>query len=59
MSSDDDIPDETTICRFRNDLRAYGLDEYLFDEIDRQIEINGLKINTGKIVDATIIEVPK
>jgi len=59
LSSDDDIPDETTICRFRNDLRACGLDEYLFDEMDRQIGLNDLKINTGKIVDATIIEVPK
>ena len=56
---DDDIPDETTICRFRKLLRENKLDDFLFSEIDKQIESNDLKITTGRIIDATIIETPK
>lgn len=52
------IPDETTLCRFRNKLFQSGRAEKLFAEINRQLEVRGLSIRQAKgaIVDATVIE---
>lgn len=52
------IPDETTICRFRNRLVAKGLDKELFEEINRQLELRGLKVEKaiGAVIDASVIE---
>lgn len=52
------VPDETTLCRFRNLLIKNGLDKILFEEINRQLEEIGLKIKNcdGAVIDATIIE---
>jgi IS5 family transposase len=52
------VPDETTMCRFRHLLEAHGLGRRLFDEVQRHLAENGLKIATGTIVDATIISAP-
>jgi len=54
----DDIPDETTLCRFRNKLIEKGLDKKLFKEVNFQLERLGLKLEkaNGAVVDATIIE---
>lgn len=53
-----DTPDETTICRFRNELSRQGIDKIIFDKINHQLEIKGIKIgkSTGAIIDATIVE---
>jgi transposase, IS5 family len=55
---DDDIPDATTLCRYRNILIHQGLDKKLFKEINSQLEQLGLKLKEAKgaVVDATIIE---
>jgi len=54
----DDVPDETTLCRFRNLLISRKLDQKLFREINRQLEKIGLKVKecSGAVVDATVIE---
>lgn len=54
----DDIPDASTICRFRNKLIEKNLDEKLFQEINYQLEKLGLKLEKAKgaVIDATIIE---
>lgn len=54
----DTIPDETTICRFRNKLIKANLLEKLFKEINSQLEDLNLKVKKADmaIVDATIIE---
>jgi IS5 family transposase len=51
------LPDETTICRFRNKLIEQNKYEALFSEITRQIEGQGLKVKNASvaIVDATLI----
>lgn len=59
ITSDTDIPDETTICKFRKLLVEHKLDEAFFMEIQQQLEEHGVKICRGKIVDATIMETPK
>lgn len=53
-----DIPDDTTLCRFRNKLIAKKLDQTLFKEINKQLETLGLKLEKAEaaVVDATIIE---
>lgn len=59
LTMDDDIPDETTICRFRNALTKNRFDQEFFLEVNRQLESFGIKISKGSIIDATISEVPK
>jgi transposase, IS5 family len=49
------IPDETTLCRFRNALKETGLGEDLFAEISRQFEAAGLVLKAGTLVDATLV----
>lgn len=52
----DDVPDHTTICRFRNLLIERGLLEKLFAELDRQLEKAGVMLKRGTMLDATVIE---
>jgi IS5 family transposase len=52
------VPDETTVCRFRHLLETHDLGRRPFDEVKRQLPAKGLKVATGTIVDATIINAP-
>jgi len=52
------VPDETTACRFRHLLEKHDLGSRLFEEVHRHLEANGMKVSTGTIVDATIINAP-
>ena len=52
------VPDETTVCRFRHLLETHDLGQQLFDEVQRHLTAKGLKVATGTIVDATIINAP-
>src|SRR5213076_2980703 len=52
------VPDETTVCRFRHLLEAHELGQKLFEEVQRHLAAKGLKVATGTIVDATIINAP-
>jgi len=52
------VPDETTVCRFRHLLEERDLGRRLFEEVHRHLEARGLKVSTGTIVDATIINAP-
>lgn len=55
---DDDIPDESTILRFRHLLEKHRLTEQLFAEIRTLLEEKRLLLKSGTIVDATIIAAP-
>jgi transposase, IS5 family len=52
---DDPTPDETTICRFRNDLMAKNVLAECFAEVNAQLDRQGLILRKGTIVDASII----
>jgi IS5 family transposase len=52
------VPDETTVCRFRHLLEAHELGSRLFEEVHRHLDAKGMKVSTGTIVDATIINAP-
>ena len=56
LSMSDSVPDETTICRFRNRLVEHGLYEKVFEEINRQLEKEGLIVKQGSIVDASLVK---
>lgn len=49
------MPDETTICRFRNLAVAAGLMEKVFLEVNRQLEAKGLMVKKGTLIDATLV----
>ena len=54
----EELPDETTLCRFRNRIMKMGVDKKLLNELNSQLEKLGLKVKSckGAIIDATIIE---
>ena len=52
---DDDIPDETTICKFRNTLMEKMLFDKIFAIVKEQMVKNNLILKEGSIVDATLI----
>ena len=52
------VPDETTICKFRHILEEHNLGSRLFKLVGEFLAENGLKVNRGTIVDATLINAP-
>ena len=52
------MPDETTILNFRHLLEQHELGQGLFQEINRHLAAQGLRLREGTIVDASIIEAP-
>jgi len=55
VRDDDTIPDETTICKFRNKLIEQELLEIIFNEVKNMMEDKRLILNEGTLVDATLI----
>lgn len=51
-------PDETTICKFRHLLEQHNLGPAILREVNLFLTSRKVKISTGTIVDATIIEAP-
>lgn len=58
LSLEESVPDESTICRFRNSLLKAKLYDKLFNSINKQLESKNLIAKTGKsiLVDATLIK---
>jgi transposase, IS5 family len=53
---DHEVPDYSTISRFRKQLVERGLGERLFGEINRQLEAMGLIVKRGTLLDATLVQ---
>lgn len=51
-------PDETTILRFRHLLEKHDVGGQMLDAVNAHLETKGIRIETGTIVDATIIHAP-
>ena len=49
------VPDATPLLKFRRLLNAHKLGEALFAKVGQELQVRGFKVNTGTIVDATII----
>jgi transposase, IS5 family len=52
------VPDETTVCKFRHLLERHGLGAKIFQRVNGYLESRGVKLGTGTIVDATLIQAP-
>ena len=55
IKDDDTIPDETTVCKFRNALIKVNLLEFIFNTVKAEMMNNNLILNEGTLVDATLI----
>ena len=54
----DALTDKTTILNFRHLLERHGLGKRPFEEINRHMESQGLRMREGTILDASIIDGP-
>ena len=50
------VPDETTICRFRQRLIECGLHEQLLELLNAQLEVRGYIVKRTTLVDVTLVE---
>lgn len=55
---EEQVPDATTLCKFRKRLNDNGVTKLLFDTIRNFLEQHGRLMHGGTIIDATIIEAP-
>lgn len=56
--SEDVVPDETTILRFRHLLEQHGLTQQIFAAVRGLLAAKRLLVQSGTIIDATIIAAP-
>lgn len=56
--SQQDVPDATTLLKFRRLLEEHELTEQIFNDINAHLGERGLLLRKGTMVDATIIEAP-
>ena len=54
--TDQAIPDETTILRFRRLIEQHDLSKAIFEEITIYLGEKGVRVSQGTLVDATIIQ---
>lgn len=59
LGLEDIAPDSTTVCRFRNILVEADLYDMVLNEINRQLEQQGVIVKRGAIVDASITDSPR
>lgn len=56
LSFEGSVPDETTICRFRNGLITLNILDKLLDRLNKQLAAKGLLVREGAVVDAAVVE---
>ena len=52
------VPDETTVCKFRHWLQEHQLGEEILGTVKLHLQTRGVRIPTGTIVEATILQAP-
>src|SRR5437667_5410328 len=52
------VADETTVCKFRHLLEEHDLGEEILGTVNLHLQAQGVRITTGRIVDATLIHAP-
>jgi IS5 family transposase len=52
------VPDASTLLKFRRLLEKHKLGEAQFAKVGEVLQVHGMKVGTGTIVDATIIGAP-
>lgn len=58
LDASDDVPDETTLCRFRNRLITSGRLAELLAGVNAQLQLHGLMVKRahGAVIDATLVQ---
>jgi len=56
VSVTDPVPDETTICRFRNRMKEKNLSEKLLELINDQLEAKGYMVKGVTLIDASLVK---
>lgn len=59
LKSSDRVPDSKTIWKFRETLIQEGVIEALFHRFNQALDDQSIFANTGQIVDASFVEVPR
>lgn len=59
FSAGEQVPDATTLCKFRKLLNDNGLQKNFFDQVQELLAQEGKLVSGGTIVDATIVEAPR
>ena len=57
-TGDDNLPDESTILRFRHLLEAHNLGLQILATVNATLAAKGLLLKSGTVVDATLIAAP-
>jgi transposase, IS5 family len=55
LSLQDEVPDHSTLWRFREELTREDLVKRVFEEIARQLEVKGLVLKRGTLIDASLV----
>ncbi|HYB91692.1 MAG TPA: IS5 family transposase [Candidatus Binataceae bacterium] len=55
LALNEQVPDHSTISRFRAQLSRRGLDEALFAEVSEQLESKRLVVKRGTLIDASLV----
>lgn len=58
FGENEQVPDATTLCKFRKLLNDNHIPEQIFSEVQDVLSAEGKMVHGGSIVDATIIEAP-
>lgn len=58
LGINDPVPDAKTVWLFRDKITDGGMIEKLFRLLDKQLDSDGIIVHKGKLVDASIVEVP-
>ena len=58
FSIGEQVPDATTLCKFRKLLTEHGLQQKFFAQVQELLAKEGKLVHGGTIVDATIVEAP-
>ncbi|TAL56320.1 MAG: IS5 family transposase [Bacteroidetes bacterium] len=59
LTLSDGVPDAKTIWNFKNILTQKDMIRKLFEMLDKQLDKDGIILHEGKMVDASIVEVPR
>ena len=58
FNGDEQVPDATTLCKFRKLLNDNGITKLFFDRMKQFLDKHGKLMHGGTIVDATLIDAP-
>lgn len=55
----DQVPDAKTIWNYKNQLAQADMVKKLFEQLDKQLDKDGIIVHKGKMIDASFVEVPR